>query len=280
MISQNGTFLEISNVKKNFIVGRNSLWDRFLRRKPRLLPAVQDVTLSMKQGETLALVGESGSGKTTLGRLISGLDRPDSGTIVLNGRAVKYVREKGAVRGRVQMVFQDPGASLDPFMSASDCIAEPLRKNDSLSKAGRKKKVIEALDAVGMDESYFERKTSELSGGQKQRVAIARAIVGDPDVIVLDEPTSSIDVSIQAQILNLLFELQRQRGFTYLLITHDPNVARFLSDTVAVMHLGKVVEYGPASTVLQNPQDPYTKALLTSVPKLGKPSELPHPLER
>src|SRR5579862_3574395 len=112
MISQNGTFLEISSVKKNFIVGRNSLWDRFLRRKPRLLPAVQDVTLAMKQGETLALVGESGSGKTTLGRLISGLDRPDSGTIVLKGRAVKYVREKGAVRGRVQMVFQDPGASL------------------------------------------------------------------------------------------------------------------------------------------------------------------------
>jgi ABC-type oligopeptide transport system ATPase subunit len=271
------TFLEIVNVKRNFIVGRNSLWDRFLRRKPKLLRAVQDVTLSIKKGETLALLGESGSGKTTLGRLVSGLDRPDSGTIALNGQRIRYVREKGAVRGRVQMVFQDPGASLDPFMNTFNCIAEPLRKNNSLSKAERRQQVIEALDAVGMDESYADRKTSELSGGQKQRVAVARAIVGDPDVIVLDEPTSSIDVSIQAQILNLLYELQRDRGFTYLLITHDPNVARFLADSIAVMHLGRVVEYGPAPEVLLNPRDPYTIALLTSAPKLGKPSELPPP---
>lgn len=275
--SARGPFLEIVNVKRNFVVGRNSLWDRFLRREPRLLPAVQDVTLSISKGETLALLGESGSGKTTLGRLVSGLDKPDSGDIILNGQKIKYVRDKGAVRGRVQMVFQDPGASLDPFMSAFDCIAEPLRKNNSLSKLGRRKKVIDALDAVGMDPSYAERKTSELSGGQKQRIAVARSIVGSPDVIVLDEPTSSIDVSIQAQILNLLFELQRDRGFTYLLITHDPNVARYLADTVAVMHLGKVVEYGPESTVLQNPRDPYTVALLSSAPKLEKPSALPPP---
>jgi peptide/nickel transport system ATP-binding protein len=274
--SVRGPFLEIVNVKRNFVVGRNSLWDRFLRRKPKLLPAVQDVTLSISKGETLALLGESGSGKTTLGRLVSGLDKPDSGDIILNGQKVRYVRDKGAVRGRVQMVFQDPGASLDPFMSAFDCIAEPLR-NNSLSKVERRKKVIDALDAVGMDPSYAERKTSELSGGQKQRIAVARSIVGNPDVIVLDEPTSSIDVSIQAQILNLLFELQRDRGFTYLLITHDPNVARYLADTVAVMHLGKVVEHGRASTVLQNPQDPYTLALLSSAPKLEKPSALPPP---
>lgn len=265
------------NVNRNFVVGRNSLWDRFLRREPKLLPAVQDVTLSISKGETLALLGESGSGKTTLGRLVSGLDKPDSGEIILNGQKIRYVREKGAVRGRVQMVFQDPGASLDPFMSAFDCIAEPLRKNNLLSKVERRKKVIDALDAVGMDPSYAERKTSELSGGQKQRIAVARSIVGNPDVIVLDEPTSSIDVSIQAQILNLLIELQRDRGFTYLLITHDPNVARYLADRIAVMHLGKVVEYGPASTILLNPQDPYTLALLSSAPKLEKPSALPPP---
>ncbi len=275
--ASSGAFLEILNVKRNFIVGRNSLWDRFLRREPKLLPAVQDVTLSIGKGRTLALLGESGSGKTTLGRLVSGLDRPDSGEIILNGQKIRYVRDKGAARGRVQMVFQDPGASLDPFMSTFSCIAEPLRKNKALSKAERRNQVIEALDAVGMDPSYAERKTSELSGGQKQRVAVARSIVGDPAVIVLDEPTSSIDVSIQAQILNLLFELQRDRGFTYLLITHDPNVARFLSDSIAVMHLGKVVEYGPSSRVLQSPQDPYTVALLSSAPKLGTPSELPPP---
>jgi peptide/nickel transport system ATP-binding protein len=275
--TSSGAFLEILNVTRNFIVGRNSLWDRLLRREPKLLPAVQDVTLSIAKGRTLALLGESGSGKTTLGRLVSGLDRPDSGEIILNGQKIRYVRDKGAVRGRVQMVFQDPGASLDPFMSTFNCIAEPLRKNKGLSKTERRNQVIDALDAVGMDPSYAERKTSELSGGQKQRIAVARSIVGDPDVIVLDEPTSSIDVSIQAQILNLLLELQRDRGFTYLLITHDPNVARFLSDSIAVMHLGKVVEYGQSSRVLQSPQDPYTVALLSSAPKLGTPSEFPPP---
>ena len=207
--------------------------------------------------------------KTTLGRLIVGLEKPDSGRIVLSGTEVIPVRENRKFRGRLQMVFQDPGSSLDPFMEVGEAVAEPLTQS-GLSKAARRDKAFEALGKVGLESSLIGRRTSELSGGQKQRVSVARAIISDPDVIVLDEPTSSIDVSIQAQVLNLLIDLQKLNGYAYVLITHDPNVARYMADRIIVMYLGKVVEDGPAASVLSRPRHPYTQALLSSAPKLGE----------
>jgi oligopeptide/dipeptide ABC transporter ATP-binding protein len=228
---------------------------------------VDDVTLGVAKGETLVVLGESGCGKTTLGRLIVGLERLDSGRISYEGSEVKYVRDRGAVRGRLQMVFQDPSSSLNPHLSVSTCIAEPISKM-GLRKSEVAAKVSETLKLVGMESLFMARRTSDLSGGQKQRTAIARALISDPAVIVHDEPTSSIDVSIQAQILNLLVELQSLRDLTYVLITHDPNVAKFMADKIAVMYLGKIVEYGMPRDVLKNPKHPYTQALLASAPKL------------
>jgi peptide/nickel transport system ATP-binding protein len=213
------------------------------------------------------VLGESGCGKTTLGRLIVGLERLDAGRISYEGSEVRYVRDRGAVRGRLQMVFQDPSSSLNPYLSVSTCVAEPTSKM-GLRKSEVTAKVSEALKLVGMESLFMARRASDLSGGQKQRTAIARALISDPSVIVLDEPTSSIDVSIQAQILNLLVELQSLRGLTYVLITHDPNVAKFMADKIAVMYLGKIVEYGVPGDVLKNPKHPYTQALLASAPKL------------
>ena len=229
------------------------------------------VTLRVEGGQTLVVLGESGSGKTTLGRLIVGLEKPDSGTITMSGEEVRPVREHRTMRGRLQMVFQDPGSSLDPFMKVREAVAEPLT-GSGLSEEAKRMKVLEAMERVGLDQSLVDRPTSELSGGQKQRVSVARAIISDPKVIVLDEPTSSIDVSIQAQVLNLLVELQRLNRYAYVLITHDPNVARFMADNVAVMYLGEVVEFGRASLVLRLPKHPYTQALLSSAPKLGETS--------
>jgi peptide/nickel transport system ATP-binding protein len=245
-------------------------------RTKRFLIALDGISLSIRSGETLVLLGESGSGKTTLGRLIVGLDIPNSGTITLKGERVVHVRDKGAQRGRLQMVFQDPGASLDPFMRIFDSVAEPLAKSN-LTKTEVERRVIETLGLVGLDESVTATRANELSGGQKQRVVVARAIVSNPDLVVLDEPTSSIDVSIQAQILNLLIELQQLKGFTYVLITHDPNVARYMADVIAVMYLGKIVEYGPATKVFTGPKHPYTQALLSARPRLGE-MKLPDPI--
>lgn len=266
------SYLRTDHVKKQFNLGRRGFWNRFSRKRTTSLAvrAVDDVSLLVKKGETLVLLGESGSGKTTLGRLIVGLEKLDSGEIVLSGRPVKYIRDRGSARGRLQMVFQDPGSSLDPYMNVEACVGEAIRMMH-LPRAEARKRVRECLNLVGLDpDAVLSRRTSDLSGGQKQRVAVARAIVGEPEVIVLDEPTSSIDVSIQAQVLNLLVDLQRLRRLTYVLITHDPNVARFMADNIAVMHLGKLVEYGPTNAVLFDPKHPYTKALLASAPKLGE----------
>ena len=271
--SDSDHFLQIEHVVKRFSQGGGGFWGNFSGRgkSKKFVRAVDDISLVVKKGETLVILGESGSGKTTLGRLIVGLERPDSGQIALDGEEVKFVRDRGAKRGRLQMVFQDPGSSLDPFMQVTSCVQEPLSKL-GLSSSQISARVVDALDLVGLEGASFgSRRTSELSGGQKQRVAIARAIVSDPQVIVLDEPTSSIDVSIQAQVLNLLIDLQRIKGLTYILISHDPNVARFMADNLAVMQLGKVVEYGPSGNILNSPRHPYTQALLASAPKLGNP---------
>jgi len=261
---------------KKFPIGGSGYWSSVLRRgdSQRFVSAVDDVSLKVSRGETLVILGESGSGKTTLGRMIVGLEKPDGGSIRCDSERVSYVRDRGAKRGMLQMVFQDPGSSLDPFMTVFVCVAEPISKI-GLKKSEIAAKVSEALRLVGLEGQLVSRRASELSGGQKQRVSIARAIISDPKVIVLDEPTSSIDVSIQAQVLNLLVDLQEIKNLTYVLISHDPNVARFMADNIAVMHLGKVVEYGPASSVLSIPKHPYTQTLLASAPKLGAtlPSE-------
>jgi peptide/nickel transport system ATP-binding protein len=267
MSSSNQPSLQIESVVKKFSVGGRGIWTRLRREKRRYINAVDDVTLSVPKGETLVVLGESGCGKTTLGRLIVGLERLDGGRISYEGSEVRYVRDRGAVRGRLQMVFQDPSSSLNPYLSVLTCIAEPLSRM-GLRKSEVAAKVSEALKLVGMESLFMARRASDLSGGQKQRTAIARALISDPSVIVLDEPTSSIDVSIQAQILNLLVELQSLRDLTYVLITHDPNVAKFMADKIAVMYLGKIVEYGVPGEVLKNPKHPYTQALLASAPRL------------
>jgi len=267
MSSNNQPSLQIENAVKKFSIGGQGIWTRLRREKRRYINAVDNVSLGVAKGETLVVLGESGCGKTTLGRLIVGLERLDSGRISYEGSEVKYVRDRGSVRGRLQMVFQDPSSSLNPYLSVSTCIAEPISKM-GLRKSEVAAKVSEALKLVGMESLFMTRRTSDLSGGQKQRTAIARALISDPAVIVHDEPTSSIDVSIQAQILNLLVELQSLRDLTYVLITHDPNVAKFMADKIAVMYLGKIVEYGMPRDVLKNPKHPYTQALLASAPKL------------
>jgi peptide/nickel transport system ATP-binding protein len=267
MSSSGQASLQIEHAVKKFSIGEQGIFNRLRRQKKRYINAVDDVTLDVAKGETLVVLGESGCGKTTLGRLIVGLERLNSGRISYEGTEVKYVRDRGAIRGRLQMVFQDPSSSLNPYLSVSTCIAEPISKM-GLRKSEVTAKVSEALKLVGMESLFMARRASDLSGGQKQRTAIARALISDPAVIVLDEPTSSIDVSIQAQILNLLVELQNLRDLTYVLITHDPNVARFMADRIAVMYLGKIVEYGTPADVLKYPKHPYTQALLASAPKL------------
>jgi peptide/nickel transport system ATP-binding protein len=267
-MSSSQTSLDLKDVVKRFSTGKRSRLSIRRKRTKDFVTAVDRVSFKIGKGETIVLLGESGSGKTTLGRLIVGLDIPDSGTIEFDATKVKYVREKRAKRGQLQMVFQDPGSSLDPFMKVLNCVAEPLKKSD-LSKEERVARSLDAMKLVGLEDTIAVRKASELSGGQKQRVAIARAIASEPSVIVLDEPTSSIDVSVQAQVLNLLIDLQSSKGFTYVLITHDPNVARYMADYIAVMYLGRIVEYGKASELLTAPKHPYTRDLLASRPILG-----------
>jgi len=267
MNSNTQSSLQIENAAKKFEIGSQGIWSRLRREKKRYISAVDGVTLEIPKGETLVVLGESGCGKTTLGRLIVGLERLDGGQISYEGSEVKYVRDRGTARGRLQMVFQDPSSSLNPYLTVSTCVAEPISKM-GLKKSEVETRVSEALKLVGMESSFMSRRASDLSGGQKQRTAIARALISNPSVIVLDEPTSSIDVSIQAQILNLLVELQSLKDLTYVLITHDPNVAKFMADKIAVMYLGKIVEYGLPDQVLRKPKHPYTQALLASTPKL------------
>ena len=230
--------------------------------------AVNGVSLSLREGKTLGIVGETGCGKSTTARMIMGLIEPTDGTISVNGRNVTHMTqaERTTLHRNVQMVFQDPYASLDPRMTVRRLVREPLDVNRVGSHAERDARVNELLALVGLSAEHAARYPHQFSGGQRQRISIARALALDPRILVLDEPVSALDVSLQAQVIALLRSLQEQIGIAYLFISHDLSVVRHLCDDVAVMYLGRIVEQGPVEQVFAHPRHPYTRALLSSVP--------------
>ncbi|MEJ5914549.1 ABC transporter ATP-binding protein [Pseudokineococcus sp. 1T1Z-3] len=240
-----------------------------LRRTTGAVRAVDGVDLDIRRGETLGLVGESGCGKSTLGNALLRLVEPTGGQVSFDGQDVRGLSRRGlrTLRRRAGMVFQDPFASLDPRLTVAQTVAEPLEVHGlHEGRQARARRTGELLELVGLDPAVAGRYPHEFSGGQRQRVGIARALAGEPDFLVCDEAVASLDVSVQAQVLNLLRRLQRQLGLTYLFVSHDLSVVRHLSDRIAVMYLGRVVEVGPASAVGTDPQMPYTRALLSAVP--------------
>jgi len=255
--------LEVINVSKRFAVG-----SRFSKHGLRTVQAVDRVSLAVMAGETVGLVGESGCGKSTLGRCIVRLYDLSSGTLRFAGTDISSAstRQMRPLRRRIQMVFQDPYASLNPRRRVRDLIAEPLRVHTSMNSSDIAVRVAELLDIVGLKPDHAMRFPHEFSGGQRQRIGIARAIALNPELIVLDEPVSALDVSVQAQIINLLADLQERFNLTYVFIAHDLSVVRQVSTRIAVMYLGSIVELGSAEDIFSSPSHPYTKALISAVP--------------
>lgn len=265
------TLLEVKDLVKSFYQPR-SLMERVRGKGPSAVQAVSGVSLSVAANETLGLVGESGCGKSTIGRCILGLEKPDSGTVRLAGNEISSLRESDlrAVRSNLQVVFQDPFASLNPRRTVGDAVAEPLRNFTELRGSALAAEVADLFERVGLRRDQMGRYPHEFSGGQRQRVGIARAIGPRPDVIILDEPVSALDVSVQAQVINLLMDLQEDFGLSYLFIAHDLAVVRHISQRVAVMYLGQIVETGPREAVFANPRHPYTASLLSAAPILDR----------
>ena len=272
------TVLSIKNVVKHFDISGGFL-DQIRFEKGRIclekitVKAVNDVSLFIKKGETLSVVGESGCGKSTLARLVMGLYPPNSGEVYYGGKRIDNLTHEQMLpfRRKMQMIFQDPYASLNPRKTVQQTLEEPLRfHHPELSGIEIKDKIELVMEQVGVDQAWIKRYPHEFSGGQRQRISIARGLILDPEFIVADEPVSALDVSIQAQILNLLMKAGRERGLTYLFITHDLSVVRHISTRVAVMYLGTICELAKAEDLFACPRHPYTKALLSAIPVVGE----------
>jgi oligopeptide/dipeptide ABC transporter ATP-binding protein len=263
-LSQNGTpLVEVVHVKKYFPIRKG-----VLSREVARVHAVDDVSFAVTEGETLGLVGESGCGKSTLGRTIVRLLEPTAGDVVFGGRSIGKLgaRALRPLRREMQMVFQDPYASLNPRKRVGSIVGDPMKIHGIGSKAERKQRVQELLDVVGLSPEHYNRFPHEFSGGQRQRIGVARALALRPKLVVADEPVSALDVSVQAQVINLLDQLQDEFKLTYIFIAHDLGVVRHVSDRIAVMYLGKLVELSPAEELYTRPVHPYTEALLSAVP--------------
>ncbi len=265
MSEGNSALVQVENLKKYFPVMRGLIFERQVGS----VRAVDGVSFSIQRGETLGLVGESGCGKTTVGRTILGLYPATEGTILIDGHDVRKAKGKElqAIRRKAQMIFQDPFASLNPRWTVSAIIGEPLRVHNLLpNEKARAERVKELMELVGLNARLLNRFPHEFSGGQRQRIGVARALASNPIFIVCDEPISALDVSIQAQVVNLLEDLQDRLGLTYLFIAHDLSMVRHICDRVAVMYLGVIVELGERDKLYDNPRHPYTQALLSAVP--------------
>lgn len=256
--------LELNDVKTHFPIYKGAI----LKRVSGTVKAVDGVTLSIRRGEVVGLVGESGCGKSTLARTILQLVPTTAGTVILEGRNLNSLnsRELREVRCGLQMVFQDPYASLNPRMTVFDTLAEPLIAHRRNTRRDVTRAVADLMETVGLSSRYMRKYPHEFSGGQRQRIAVARALALKPSLIIADEPVSALDVSIQAQILNLLSDLTREMNLSMIFIAHDLSVVKHISDRIAVMYLGKVVEVGEATTVIENPRHPYTQALVSAIP--------------
>lgn len=276
--------LKVNNLSKIFKIKSNKLFD-----KPKMLKAVNDVSFEVLEGETLGVIGESGCGKSTLGKCIIQLLQPSSGEVLYNNAKINDLNqaELKKIRKDIQIIFQDPYSSLDPRKTVGAIIEEPMIIHNIGKPEERKNKVIELLKEVGLDTFHVNRYPHEFSGGQRQRINVARALALNPKVIVCDEPVSALDVSVQAQVLNLLKDLQRKFNLTYVFISHDLSVVKYISDRIAIMYLGKVVEIGEAKNIYKDPKHPYTKALFSAIPpespfenkeKLVLEGDVPSPL--
>lgn len=269
MDSQKEVVLKVNNLKKTF--EKKNLRGRVLKS----VRAVDDISFEIFRGESLGLVGESGCGKSTTAMMISGLYAPTGGTIEFDGKDITDIKNPDIKehRRRIQMVFQDPAASIDPRMKIKDTLREPFQIQGIKADES---KIDQILQSVSLDATYKDRYPHEISGGQKQRIGIARALTMNPSLIVLDEPTSALDVNVQAQIINLLEEIKKEKKLSYLLITHDLSVVKTVCDRVAIMYLGRIMEQGPVDDVFSNPRHPYTKALFSNIPVLdeNKPEKI------
>ncbi len=265
-----GVVLRTDNLIREFRRKR-----RLLARRPAPLRAVDGVSLSVARGRTLGIVGESGCGKSTLARMMVGLLAPTAGLLEIDGVSIPALvrRDRRALHRRVQMVFQDPLGSLNPRRTVRQCLAAPLMALHGMNAAACTARIAELMDLVGLRSDFAERYPHEFSGGQSQRIGIARALAAQPEVIVLDEPVSALDVSVQAQVLMLLAELQARLGLTYVFISHDLAVVESIAHEVAVMQSGRVVEYGAAERIFAAPQHAYTRLLLSSVPRIAATEE-------
>ena len=259
-MSENKNLIEVKGLKKYFDISVGAF-------KTKPLKAVDDVSFNIRKGETLGLVGESGCGKTTVGRTLLHLYKPTAGQIIFDGKELKTKADLNEYRKKATMVFQDPYSSLNPRMTVSDIIGEPLDIHKLYkSKKEREEKILELMSHVGLNSEHASRYAHEFSGGQRQRIGIARSLAVNPEFIVCDEPVSALDVSIQAQVINMFGELQEKMGLTYLFIAHDLLVVRHISDRIAVMYLGRMVELADAGEIYDHPLHPYSKSLLSAVP--------------